>query len=235
MAPSKSKKKAVKQEEPLTVEPEKAETPKNRDKVLVISILVLVICFGAIFYFLKNTPNVPDPIAPETRTYKGFIFEKYGNVWLSSFRYTDQSTGKSKKVNVMFHYTPDEVENITTERNTRNETVTPLIFMNVPRIYITTEPDYPSTVILGGVEIAKILAQVYGKEVKSGLTKASNNTQTSIITCEDLNATQRVIYLKLGNETAIKSENGCIVIEGKTPIDVVKASERLTYELLKIL
>lgn len=224
---------AVAEKKPAAEEAKETNTLKN-DKILIVSILVLVILFGTIFYFIKNYRQ-PAAEIPESQNFNGFTFNKLGNVWVTNLQLKDKITGNISQFEVMFHYTPAEVQYISTEKDTRNISVTPYLILNTDRIYITTDPDYPSTVVLGGVEIAKILASFYQKEVKSGLTKNSSNKVVPIITCENITSSQRVIFLKLGNETSITSQSGCIVVQGKTPTDVVKASERLTYELLKIL
>ncbi|MEM3374829.1 MAG: hypothetical protein QXE31_06495 [Candidatus Woesearchaeota archaeon] len=205
---------------------------KNNDKFIIITIFVILAIIVIIFslrYFLKEKPNVP-----ETKIYNGFTFVKIGNYWQTTLR-TESSSG-IKEYEILFHFTPDQVENISTEKNIKNQTITPYLFMNTQRIYITTNPEYPSSVVIGGVEISKIIGQVFRREVRGALTKEYyNNSNAPIITCEDINDTQRVIYLKLGNETKIYSDDGCIIVQGENPEMLLKASERLAFEILKIL
>jgi hypothetical protein len=113
------------------------------------------------------------------------------------------------------------------------------LFLNIPKVYITTEPNYPASVVLGGVEISKVMAIVsksYETQmvIKSAMTKPGNYS-FPIATCENITATQRVIYLKLGNETKIDFDNGCVIVEGTDAIQLLRASERLAFEILRIL
>jgi hypothetical protein len=203
---------------------------KKSDTILIIGIVLIIVVFGIILFALKNPKNTVEEI-----NYSGYVFTKYGNVWETTVNVKNKVTGANSNYNILFHYNPLEVKDIPTLRDTRNQTVTPYLFMNVKRVYITTEPDYPASVVLGGVEIAKILSNVYNKDVKGAITRSTRNTTTPIITCDNLTDTQRVIYLKLGNTTGIYSQQGCIIVQGVNEVDLLKASERLSFEMLKIL
>ncbi|MEM2130916.1 MAG: hypothetical protein QXM96_01950 [Candidatus Woesearchaeota archaeon] len=212
------------------------EKQKNKkDLYLIISAIAILLILVGIFslkYFIND--NNKDNYIPETKIYNGFTFVKVGNYWQTSIK--TQSSSGIKNFDIMFHFTPEEVENITTEKNVKNESITPYLFMNVANIYITTNPDYPSSVVIAGVEISKIIGQIYGKNVKGALTKRYYDyNDTPIITCENITDSQRVIKLELGNETKIYSDNGCIIVMGDNPVNLIKASERLAFEILKIL
>jgi len=205
------------------------------DKILVYGFIILLLIFGAFIIgvrFIKVQEEAPQV---EVKTYNGFVFEKYGNIWVTTIRMSDWLKGTERDYEILFHYTPDEVEHIPTIKNVRNESVTPNLFLDARKIYITTDPEYPAEVVLSGVEIAKIIGQVYEKQVKAAVTRPDNRTEAPVITCDDLANLVRVIDLRLGNETKIFSEHGCIVVQGTDPGELLKAAERLTFELLKIL
>lgn len=208
----------------------------KKDKYLLYSVIAIFLIILAIFSFqyIYKYFNKEKQELPEIRVYNGYSFVKIGNYWQTKIK-TKSNIGE-REYEIIFHFTPDEVEDIPTEKNIRNESITPFLFMNTEKIYITTNPDYPSSVVIGGVEISKIIGQVFRKKVMGALTKeVSNSNETPIITCDDINDNQRVIYLKLGNETKIYSDNGCIIVLGENPEMLLKASERLAFEILKIL
>jgi hypothetical protein len=59
-------------------------------------------------------------------------------------------------------------------------------------------------------------------QIKSAMTKPGNYS-FPIITCENITKTQRVIYLKLGNETKIDFKNGCVIVEGTDETQLLRA------------
>ena len=206
-----------------------------KDQSLLIGIIILIIIFGTVIFLIYNKTNNPKEDEITVVEYNGFIFEKHGNFWVTLLTIEDQFDGWKRDYEFTFHYNPFEVEHIETMKNSRNETVTPNLFLNVQTIYLTTDPEYPAGVILGAVEIAKVLGNIYEKEVKSATTRPDNRTDAPVITCEDIGPDQRVIQLILGNSTRIYNNKGCIIVEGTNTINVVKASERLAFEMLRIL
>lgn len=207
----------------------------EKDKVLVYGIVILLLVFGAFIIGVKFINIQEETPQVEVKTYNGFVFEKIGNIWVTTIRMSDWLKGTERDYQILFHYTPDEVEYIPTMKNVRNESVAPNLFLDARTIYITTDPEYPAEVVLSGVEIAKIIAQVYQKQVKSAVTRPDNRTEAPVITCDDLAHLVRVIDLRLGNETKIFSDHGCVVVQGTDSGELLKAAERLTFELLHIL
>ncbi len=211
---------------------------KKGDKTLIISIVIIIALFGSLIFLImslnKDKPVVSENVT-EVKTYGGFVFTKDGNVWVTRMSIKDTFKGWEREYEIFFHYTPDEVEDIETMRNARNETVSPNLFLDARKIYITMDPKYPSEVILGAVEIAKILGKVYEREVKSAIIRPDNRTDAPVITCNDIGPGVRVIQLELTNQTRIYSNRGCIVVQGTNTTELLKASERLAYEMLKVL
>jgi hypothetical protein len=234
--PAKKKRAKVtpKKEQPKAQQTDIEESSTANDKKsyapLFIGLFVILLGFALIFGldYLRHTQEPTDNI----REYNGFIFEKHDNIWLANIDI--RSYDGILSYQILFHYTPDEVEHIPTIRDIKNTPIAPYMMMNKDRIYITTEPDYPAEVILSGVEIAKIAAQIYGKEVKGALTHGDSSIYP-IITCRNVNLSQSVVYLRLGNSTGIYDERGCVVVQGTNETELLKAAERLSFELLRIL
>ena len=207
----------------------------NDDKVIIIGLVILLVTFGSIIFAI-NTQK--EPVAtenPEIRLYKDYVFVKQNNGWETEMEISDKLKGWTRTYTFLFHYTPDEVEYIPAMKNVRNETVTPNLFLDAQKIYITTDPEYPAAVILGGFEISKVLGNVYEKEVKGAVTRPDNRTDSPVITCRNMTMTERVILLNLDEPTSIYSDKGCIVVQGTNETELLKAATRLTYELLKVL
>lgn len=229
-----AKKKETEQEKPADEKKiDKKDQSLKNDKMLLISVLVIIACLIALLFAPKLIGPKESEI--ETASYNGFLFEKHGNIWVTEIMVTDSFRGEERPYEIYFHYTPDQVEDIRTITNSRNQTSAPDILNEGSKIYITTDPDYPASVVLGGVEISKILGNIFQREVKSALTRKDNSTDAPVVTCEAIGPGVRVIELRLGNETHIKSESGCIIVQGESPVEVVRASERLAFELLGII
>jgi len=213
--------KSKKKEDPLT----------NKDKLVIVSIFIIAAIFGLILTSIKSNEE-PEII---TKEYNGFVFTKVDKIWRTKLRLTDKWEGWTRDYEIFFHFTPDEVADVPSIHNTRNESTAPKVFLNAKKIYITTDPKYPAEVVLSGVEIAKIISKVYEQQVEAATTKPDNRTDAPVITCNDMDMDTRIIHLKLGEQTRIYSDQGCIVVEGTTPRELLRASEKLTYEMLKIL
>jgi hypothetical protein len=214
---------------------EKSEA-KNENKVLIIFIFAIIGIFGIIWLVMLNAKPSPESLPADTVTYRQFVFFKSGNYWQSLVVIKNQMSGESAVYNISFHHTPYEVMNISSPVNSRNETVAPKILVNGARqVYLTMDPEDPSSVAISGVEIAKIIGRIYRIPLKASITRPNNKTDAPIITCANVTGTSKVLLLKLGNETAIKEEMGCVVVEGTNPDELLRASEKLVFELLKIL
>ena len=227
-----AKKKIVSYDEEEDMPDQTAESQTKNDMILIGSILGIIAIFGLIMFFVSTAQTPASTV--ETRMFKGFTFQKHGDVWVTTLTVGDTETGLKRDFEIYFHYFPSEVEQIPSMKNSRNDTVTPELFINAKKVYITVDPDYPASTILGGVEIAKILAQVYGKEVKAAVTR-KGTTDAEVVTCDDIQENVRIISLRLGNSTKIFSEKGCIVVQGTNTVELLKASERLTFEMLKMI
>lgn len=212
----------------------KTERSSSNDKILIISLLAIFVIFAGILIFLKNSKT--EPVQEENIMYKGYTFAKRGELWYTELSIKDKLKGWERQYNLYFHYNPSQVEDVPTITNTLGEATSPkILIIGGKKIYITMDPTYPASVVLSGVEVAKILGQVYEMDVKAAVTSPTNKTDAPVITCKDYGEGVRVVELRLSNETRISDELGCIVVEGKDPQELLRASSRLAFELLKIM
>ncbi|MBT4576959.1 hypothetical protein HOB91_01350, partial [Candidatus Woesearchaeota archaeon] len=91
-------------------------------------------------------------------------------------------------------------------------------------------------------EIAIPLSLLYGAEVNKTLTKTSEELDVPIEeqfvrTCEDSDDTTLVIWQRLGDETAVFEENGCLIVQGKSPdeMEIIRAADRLYLTMIGIM
>ncbi|MDP3916724.1 MAG: hypothetical protein Q8Q42_00360 [Nanoarchaeota archaeon] len=69
-------------------------------------------------------------------------------------------------------------------------------------------------------------------------TEAGPKIDKQVIkTCEDSNENVTVIWLRLGDETAVFEEDGCVIVQGKTPdeMEIIRAADRLYLTMMGIM
>ena len=111
-------------------------------------------------------------------------------------------------------------------------------------VYITEDPldDLRGPTLVAAREIAIPLSLLYGAEVNKTLTKTSEELDVPIEeqfvrTCEDSDDTTLVIWQRLGDETAVFEENGCLIVQGKSPdeMEIIRAADRLYLTMIGIM
>ena len=62
-------------------------------------------------------------------------------------------------------------------------------------------------------------------------------SEQAIKTCKDANDKTGVIWMRLGNETAVFEEDGCIVVQGKEPdeMEIIMAADRFYLTMLGVM
>ncbi|MDP2906341.1 MAG: hypothetical protein Q8O03_00210 [Nanoarchaeota archaeon] len=103
--------------------------------------------------------------------------------------------------------------------------------------YITINPNANLTgrTTIAVLEIDKFLDNTYLFRIptKSAFTeKYEKSPDYTIKTCSDVTADTAIIWLRLGEETAIKDEKGCVIIEAQTEDELIKLADGLAFYLL---
>jgi hypothetical protein len=196
--------------------------------VLVCAIIVLV--SFSIFIVPKLLKNVTF----EKNKYNSFEFAKTKD----GFWYTTVQKG-SQPFQIPFYYHPRELEDIPVEQGLRNKFFD---MRNNGSIYITLDPDYNSTAVIAGVEIAKITGTKYGLlnvPTRSGFIKqpkqSATETETPIITCNNANNQTLVVWITLSDKNIAYSYGYCVILEAKSYDDMIRVADRTMYHLLGIM
>ncbi|MFW6007705.1 MAG: hypothetical protein ACOCP8_00455 [archaeon] len=186
--------------------------------------LVLFLVFGILIYFNFFYYSNQYQIDKNTFDYNGYIFNKNkldeATVWQLS----------TEKIDFDFRNPPWDVDHIP-----RSDDL--LYSLNgINHVFLTTQPDYPSDVVLGMVDVAKLFnprLELYNITAQSGLMQDGHEQPK--ITCEEQYEGELIIEFLLANDTYIKHSNNCIQVYGETKEDVVKASNLLAYIYLGII
>jgi len=214
MPNKKQKKKKDKKEEILT----------NTDRIVIFGLVFIIIFIIGFILSLQYFASVEDNTLPdsELKSFNNFVFENREGFWFTTVTLDNRTLYE-----LMFYYHPADTLNVSTQKQMK------YLFANVNLTYITLDPDLPSKAVIAGTEISKILGKVFRKRVIGAITRPAN-TDTSIITCENNTASSRVILLNITQDTRIYSDNNCIIIEGSSPNELIRAADRFAYELLGI-
>jgi hypothetical protein len=142
---------------------------------------------------------------------------------------------------ILFHYHPSELEDVVVEAGLRAKFF--LLRNNSGSVYIAIDPDSPdNTVVIAGVEIAKITGERYGLlgvPTFSAFIKQPTNVLTDIVTpvvnCSKANDTTMVVRISLSNKNLVSSRGNCIILEAASYHDTVRVADRLAYHILGIM
>ncbi|MBT3866204.1 hypothetical protein HOF78_03865 [Candidatus Woesearchaeota archaeon] len=110
--------------------------------------------------------------------------------------------------------------------------------------YITEDPydELTGPTLVAANELAIPLIFLYGAEVNKTLTRTSDELGIAledqvVKTCEDSDDRTLVILQRLGDETAVFEEDGCLVVQGgdSDEMEIIRAADRLYLTMLGIM
>lgn len=199
---------------------------KNETKLGLVVIITAVIIVSLILLIVKINQDKQEKIVFKYNSFRVFKLTDSSGTYYE-FEIFLNNNSMPSKINVRSD--PRELEAIPIE-DVKNEIIT----KNESYIIINPDENLTGKTTIAALEINKILDNqfLYNIETKSGLTKPYKNKEVK--TCNDVSETTSIIWLKLGEETRIFKDN-CIIIEGKTEEDLIKAADRLVLTLLGIM
>lgn len=190
-------------------------------KAFLIVLAILALIAGAILLVSKY---FIEPKRPSRLIYNNFEFTKREGMWHTQWQRDGQV------YDVVLRYNPLEVENVSVSGRL-NDT-----FRRQP-FYITFDPDEPAKnfkyLALGVAELGLSLVRAMGAQIVSACTKNLTDAcaDRPIVTCDDDLA---VIYLRTRNETKVRLQGNCLILEG-TELELIRAIDRVLYHFYKIM
>lgn len=218
------------------MEQEAKEVKQNQEKrvkILVYGLIIALLAFG-LFIFLNQK------IIPGTYKYihgmDTFEIRQIGTTEDGGITYrikifiNDDSNPKY----VYTRHEPEEMIGLKLNPNVKQSIITK------KEAYVTINPNAGLTgrTVIATLEIDKFLDNAYLFQIptKSAFTELYEDDPEHVIkTCEDADSDTAIIWLKLGEETAIKDLNGCVVLEGQTEDDLIKLADGLVFYLLDMI
>tara|TARA_Y100000310_G_C20683607_1_gene817600 strand:+ start:1070 stop:1678 length:609 start_codon:yes stop_codon:yes gene_type:complete len=199
----------------------------KENNMWVIIVLLILVAVAGIVYFVDFEPEYPKDyqysngmatfdveVLSDTDTNIHFTLGSYNQPYILNLRND-----------------PASLEDISVSGNLYTR------ILNSEGVFITIDPytNLTATTAIAALEIDGVVDNelLYNKTVASAMT--SEYEDYPVITCDMANSDYSVIYLVLGDETAVYSDNYCIVVEGTDEDELIRAADRLVLHLLQIM
>ncbi len=222
--------------------PEKTDFSEKKEEVVItkkkqnIQFIIFAGVIILIFLAIVFVPRYIRQAAIDNNKYNGFDFVKDEE----GYWYTIVQKG-NQPYQIPFYYHPSELEDIPVDASIRDKFFS--LRDNNGSIYITMDPDgNNNTIVIAGVEIAKVTGQRYGLlnvDTHSAFIKQPKNTTvdtgTPVVTCSDANNKTMVIWITLSQKNIVYSYGNCVILEATSYRNMIRVADRLMYNLLGIM
>jgi len=136
----------------------------------------------------------------------------------------------NQDIPILFRLDPRNAENIPMQE------IAVQHILNYKKVYLAFSPnadEFPKYVV-AATEVARITS-LYGLETITAFTEDAEPVQLDvpIKDCDAVGLGVAVVKFQLG-ETGVTVEDGCVLVSGKTPDDIVSAADKLGYNLVGI-
>ncbi len=186
-------------------------------KHIIIVIIVLVLGLGA--FYLYNSFNDKSVFK-----YNGYyIYQTAPTVYNIEFFLKNDANPHY----ISIRYDPRKLDYIPVEQGLKQRVLR-------EEVYITLSPNLTSESVVGVAEIAKVIGNqfLFNIPVKTALTYRKE--EIPVKTCEDARVKSSVVLLQLAEKTRVYQHNECIIVEGPTEEEIVKASTKFILNILGI-
>jgi len=192
--------------------------------IIVVSCIFLVI-LGGIYLIYKAQQKQIEEVA---FSYNGFNLKKVSTGYKVEIFINENSNPNYFTVRA----DPRDIESIPVEIDTES-------LKEKKQIYAVIDPYENLTGIttMAALQLENVIENkfLFNIPLSSAFTREYRNKTMETKTCNDVNQTVGIIWLRLGEATRIFNEDKCIVIEGQKEEDLIKAANRLTLTMLGVM
>lgn len=133
-----------------------------------------------------------------------------------------------------FYYHPRDVDMIPVDPNAQK--ALNIVADNDGQIVISLDPDFDvPRQATAAFEISKVTSQVYTIPTFHAITKDINDSSVKIATCANSGIKQLVYEVRITNKNEIRYENECIILEAKSPEELIKVTDAYMYRMLGVI
>lgn len=105
------------------------------------------------------------------------------------------------------------------------------------QLYVTIDPHANLTgkTTIGALEIDSVIDNPYLFDIPVSSAFTEPYLNNTVKTCAAVSPQEGVILLQKGTSTVVREDKGCVLVQGMTEDDIISASDRLVYTLLRIM
>lgn len=201
---------------------------EKKINIVVISLIIILI-IGVLFLVIYQKNKYSDIYF----RYNGFDIHKMDTKNGVFYYIKLFLEGSNQPLIISTKNDPRTLENISIKDNFKE--IKEAIMKN--NLYVSFDKDTTGVSIIAGIEISKITGNrvLYNIPTYGAMIEEINEKNITVKNCEDVNDKTGVIWLKLGNETKIYNNNGCIIIEGTSEYELIRGADRFILTLLGIM
>ncbi len=195
----------------------------------VFALVVIISMTGWVFAaYVENPDNQDNKKDPNMIEISGYTIYD-----LQDGTYGTFIGDGSSKIPIAFRLDPRNATNISIDNQSASQ------LLNVDKVYIVFNPNNQTQIAkiaVAAAEISRILP-LYNVTVVGAYSEDSDppNPSVPIRTCDDVSSTTGVVYLSIGNETSVKTIDGCVYVTGKNADELILAADKLGYNLVGII
>ncbi|MEK6941062.1 MAG: hypothetical protein AABW49_04145 [Nanoarchaeota archaeon] len=197
----------------------------NEHKIKKIFLVVVVL-----FLLFLGTVLVKQNLAIEgAYLYNDFKVQPVSNGKITTYRVEFIHNGNPYYLNS--RNPPNLVDNISVIGNVKDYVLSKeKIFVGINPF----DPELRGLTALAGLSIDGFIESFFGIPVFSSFTEFdSKHPDIPVLTCDKTK--DGLIILELANDTSVSLKNNCILVHGGNEIDIIRAVDRLNFELIGII
>jgi len=202
---------------------------KERQLTIIVMSLIIILIIGILFMFFYQKMRYSNIYF----TYNGFDVQKVVDNNVPSYKIKFYFENNPNSFIISFRNNPKDLENITIDNN-----ISDILFKkDVKELYITMPSNASSLSVIAATEISKIVGNQYffNLPTHGALTSPVEGKDVPVKTCNDVSTNMSIILLKIGPESKIYSQNGCVILEGNNEYELIRDANRLVLTLLNIM
>ncbi|MAF51229.1 MAG: hypothetical protein CMH64_04015 [Nanoarchaeota archaeon] len=200
---------------------------KTEKQVTIFLLALLVTASVATFFIVTKDKDSPDE----------YVYNDFRVFKSPTVGYTIVAFVGEQPYHLQLRNDPKNVTDIPIDSRIRN------FILLKEGIIFTLDPNFNSIPVLGATEMANVFGRrlgIYDKKVTGAVTREPTNSTTPsgnlIANCKDVTTNTNVIKLQLGDTTEVYLEkNGCIIVQGTDEWEIIRASDRLIYDVLEVI